>query len=145
MSGYCPAGKCECKKFVEANTCAALLEYHVAGSWIDNWEVCPWPSRQVPVRPYAEDCAAQEAEKQEGRYCPDTKQNCQFLTPTPEELDEMLGIAKNAGRRAGIEECEKAIMEIECYNCFVGKTTNATDMWMKRCDAISALEKLRDK
>jgi hypothetical protein len=144
MSGYCPAGKCECKNFVSIwrglmkgapiTSQACNLDIRLSEGSLHLYEVCPWPSRQVPVRPYAEDCAAQEAEKQEGRYCPDTKRNCQFLTPTPEELDEMLGIAKNAGRRAGIEECMEAVKHIKLH-------FNA-DIVVQR-DAIAAMEKLR--
>jgi len=47
---YCPAGKCECELWDNFhNHC------HLHGGTFDvDWEVCPWPSRQVRVEPVEE-------------------------------------------------------------------------------------------
>ncbi len=53
---FCPAGKCECEQYVDGECCANLIfsqserhyfEIDIKESEI---EVCPWPSRQVPVK-----------------------------------------------------------------------------------------------
>lgn len=50
---YCPAGKCECKKYSHNETRCDFCEIksgHYDGI-NDEWETCPWPSRQVKVEP----------------------------------------------------------------------------------------------
>jgi hypothetical protein len=122
---------------------ACNLDIRLSEGSLHLYEVCPWPSHQVPVRPYAEDCAAQEAEKQEGRYCPDTKRNCQYLTPSANELNNMLDEAKAAGRQAVIGECigeiKKMITPLDL--------DDESDYWRSVVlnETIAALEKLRDK
>ena len=99
MSGWCPAGKIKCGNHHDANSFGAPKRCDWGGEGyleLDKIEVCPWPSRQVSV-------------KLNGRYCPDIKRDCQYLTPSAEELNEMLAKAKATGRLEGIEECEDII------------------------------------
>ena len=42
-------------------------------------------------------------------YCPAIRQDCPYLTPTPEELVEMLGVAKASGLAEGIRRCREAV------------------------------------
>ena len=96
MSGWCPAGECECLHYHGGEKCGAL-DPHFCETDLMNIEVCPWPSRQMPVK---------------------------------QELSE-----REAGRRAGIEECMEAVKHIKLH-------FNA-DIVVQR-EAIAALEKLRD-
>lgn len=56
MSGYCPAGKCECNAyFVSYNEHGKTEACSVSVIDLSKYEVCPWPSRQVRVEPQG-DC-----------------------------------------------------------------------------------------
>ena len=46
MNKYCPAGKMNCEHY-DGKFCNAFLGCHTA--LFETIEVCPWPSRQVPV------------------------------------------------------------------------------------------------
>jgi hypothetical protein len=52
MSGYCPAGKCECENFDNGNNENRLF-CHAVDLPLDVYliEVCPYPSRQQVVGP----------------------------------------------------------------------------------------------
>jgi len=58
---YCQLMDGECERKTIRNYCKPFNDQ--PDEFIANYEQCPWPSRQVSVRPYAEDCAAQEAER----------------------------------------------------------------------------------
>jgi hypothetical protein len=50
---YCPAGEIECGRYMPQRLGSAICETGPV-SWHeinDNWELCPWPSRQVRVEP----------------------------------------------------------------------------------------------
>jgi len=136
MSGYCPAGKCECNlwkpnlKTPELGMFACRKhEDQLIGYQIMRLGYCPWPSRQVPV-------------KLNGRYCPDIKRDCQYLTPSAEELNEMLAKAKATGRLAGIEGCIKAVNdELSKWN--QDKNMPIWEMLKSKLNAV--LEKLRGR
>ena len=124
---YCQAGKCECGRY-SADDQVAYCEQGYSREM--DFEVCPYPSRQVPV-------------KQEGRYCPDTKRNCQYLTPSANELNKMIDEAKAAGRLAGIGECVDEIKKMLAQL----NLDDESDFWRSVVlnETIAALEKLRDK
>ena len=135
MSGWCPAGKIECVNCYGANSFGAPKRCDWGGEdylELDKIEICPWPSRQVPVKIAGE-----------GRYCPDTKRNCQYLTPSANELNKMIDEAKAAGRLAGIGECVDEIKKMLAQL----NLDDESDFWRSTVlnEAIAALEKLRDK
>jgi hypothetical protein len=50
MSGYCPAGKCECNAyFVSYNEHGKTEACSVSVIDLSKYEVCPWPSRQQRI------------------------------------------------------------------------------------------------
>lgn len=61
MSGYCPAGKCECENKITllygsgVLIDACKLNQRLTEGSLKLYDVCPWPSRQVRVEPQG-DC-----------------------------------------------------------------------------------------
>jgi hypothetical protein len=113
MSGYCPAGKCECGNIKDdggtIRCIAYVLTYTVGGSVISEFEVCPWPSRQVRVEPQKPDAV--------------DAHNAGFA----------------AGRSAGLREAVEAVKKIEGIPYKLGYEEKA---WVERAEAIAAIRAL---
>jgi hypothetical protein len=47
MNGYCPAGKCECGRYMES----VLTGEYCSFGWepTNRFEQCPWPSKQISL------------------------------------------------------------------------------------------------
>lgn len=125
---YCPLLDGECERKTIRKYCKPFDDQ--PDEFIANYKSCPWPSRQVPVKG-----------ESEGRYCPDTKRNCQYLTPTGEELAHMINQAVAAGRRAGIEEC---IALIENATEEWQPAIYSEKVWWHKDEIVEAFGKLLD-
>jgi hypothetical protein len=137
MSSYCPAGKMECERW-NGRGCVvdAATERGFSDVALSDIEVCHWPSRQVPVRPYAEDCAAQEAEK------PATKVDPMDAWP-PDRINATreLFYKLRAGRKiVGRVGCNQSVIyEVLSADCHYSPATRAK--WLERIEkAVIELE-----
>lgn len=107
MSGYCPAGKCECENIVTplGFKYCSIPEIDAA---IDVYEVCPWPSRRVRVK----------GEPWRGHFSPETEKGIDRVLKMGEamrngtyEMDSF-NRAYAAGRLSGLREAREAVEKL---------------------------------
>ena len=116
MSGYCQAGKCECKHmrldgiYCEADKALEGLRLIVS------FEQCPWPSRQVKVEPHT-------------------------YKPWADEYDKMQKEFHIAGLAEGIRRCREAVDKIAESHPDIN--VNAENGWVKLSVIIAAIDAVK--
>ena len=74
-------------------------------------------------------------------YCPAIRQDCPYLTPTPEELVEMLGVAKASGLAEGIRRCRDAVEKL--VDSHPDINVNAENGWVKLSVILAAIDAMK--
>jgi hypothetical protein len=118
MNGYCPAGKCECGRYMES----VLTGEYCSFGWepTNRFEQCPWPSKQISLDVIS-------------------KEEVDLL------IDLQKSTAHAAGRLAGLQEAMDAVANIRLR--FDSDTPGNVDLtlpefqWV-RDKAIAAIDRL---
>jgi hypothetical protein len=137
MSGYCPAGKCECENKITllygsgVLIDACKLNQRLTEGSLKLYDVCPWPSRQVRVEPQG-DCDK----------CP---KDDAYAAGRLAGMQEAMEAVHAAGRLAGLQEAMEAVANIRLR--FDSDTPGNVDLtlpefqWV-RDKAIAAIDRL---